>query len=420
MRQYIIIGNSAAGIAAVESIRARDKNAKVIVISDEDYSAYCRCLISYYLSGEVKEDKIIYRPESFYQDNNIELCLNKKVVRVDLNKNRVVCADKSSFNYDCLLLASGARPKFPELPGIKKRGVFGLRTFKDAQEISALLPITKTACILGGGLIGLKAAQALRKRAVEVKVIIKSQQVLSQMLDSEAAGIAQKRLEENAVELLLGQDVQEIIGEGDIKAVKIESGKVLGCSLVISGKGVQPNIELVKESGIKIGEGISANGFMQTNIENIYAAGDVCESLDISSGKPAVNALWPAAVEQGKIAGANMAGERLVYEGSVGMNSLEFFGLPVISLGMYKADESGGFEELKISHPGQGYYKKLIIKNNLLKGAILIGDIKNSGIFLRLIREKIDLSDLKDKLLADNFSYPQIMNMIKEKERRYV
>lgn len=421
MKQYIIIGNSAAGISAVEAIRKRDKQSKIIIISDEDYLSYCRCLISYYLAGEVKEDKILYRPENFYRENNLELLLNKKVERVDPKKNRVILEDKSQFNFDSLLIATGASPKFPTMPGIKKRGVFGFRTIKDAKDISGFLPVAKTACVLGGGLIGLKAAYALKKRNLEVKVIIKSKQVLSQMLDFEAAQFVQRRLEENGMEIILGQDVTEVIGNGDIKAVKLDSGKAIGCSLIIVGKGVSANIDLVKDTEIKVNEGIIANNLLQTNIPNIYTAGDVCESFDVTLGHLSVNALWPVAVEQGKIAGANMAQDNIHYDGSLGMNSIEFFGLPIISLGVYKVKEGdSSVEEFKIRDDKNNLYKKIILKDNIIQGAILIGEIKNSGIFLRLMREKIDVSTLKDKLLEENFGYPDIMDLVREKEQIYV
>jgi nitrite reductase (NADH) large subunit len=163
MKQYLIIGNSAAGIAAVEAIRKLDKESKIIILSDENYPAYCRCLISYFLAKDIKEDKIIYRPESFYKENNVELQLNKKVIRIEPKNNRVTCEDKTRVSYDSLLIATGASPKFPETPGIKKRGVFGFRTLKDVKDIEGLVPVTKSACVLGGGLIGLKAAYALKK-----------------------------------------------------------------------------------------------------------------------------------------------------------------------------------------------------------------------------------------------------------------
>jgi NAD(P)H-nitrite reductase large subunit len=421
MKQFVIIGNSAAGIACVEAIRKRDRDAKITVISDEDYPSYCRCLISYYLAGEVKEEKILYRPQDFYKENNIELVLNKKVTRVDPKKNRIICEDKTQFTYDSLLVATGSRAKFPDIKGIKKNGVFGFRTIKDAKVIAGLLPVTKTVCVLGGGLIGLKAAYALRKRNIEVKVIIKSKQVLSQMLDSPAASFVQRRLEENAIDIITGCDISEVIGNGDIKAVKLDSGKAFGCSLIIVAKGVAANTELVKDSGLKINAGIIADNLMQTNISNIYTAGDVCESFDLTMGGLAQNALWPLAVEQGRIAGANMAGEKLSYEGSLGMNSIELFGLALVSLGIYKIKEGDtNFQEFKSCDEKAGLYKKIILKDNVIVGAVLVGDIRPSGILLRLIREKIDVSPFKDKLLQENFNYPDIMEFIKDKEKIYV
>ncbi|MFH1888659.1 MAG: FAD-dependent oxidoreductase [Candidatus Omnitrophota bacterium] len=423
MKQFIIIGNSAAGIAATEAIREKDRASKVLVFSDEDYPAYCRCLISYYLAGDIKEEKILYRPESFYKENNTELFLNKKVSRIDPKKNRIILEDKTQFNYDALLIATGASPKFPEIKGIKKRGVFGFRTIKDSNDISGLLPVTKAACVLGGGLVGLKAAYGLKKRGVEVKVIIKSKQVLSQMLDSEAAGFVQRRLEENGIEIILGQDVAEIIGNGDIKAVKLDSGRAFEASLIIVGKGVVPNIDPIKDTEIKFEEGILTDNTMQTSIQNIYAGGDVCESYDLTLGKPAVNALWPVAVEEGRIAGANMLGKDagLTYTGSLGMNSIEFFGLPVVSLGLYKVrGAQDAFEEFGLCDTKENIYKKIILKDNLIVGATFVGNISNSGVFLRLIRERINVSSFKDRLLQENFGYPDIMDFVKDKEGMYV
>jgi len=421
MKQFIIIGNSAAGVAAIETIRKRDADSEITVISDEDYPTYCRCLISYYLAGEIKEDKVIYRPQDFYKENNIELLLNKKVTRVDPKKNRIILEDKKQLGYDSLLIATGASPKFPQdIKGIKKQGVLGFRTIKDAKEISSLLPVTKTACILGGGLIGLKCAHALKKRNIEVKVIIKSNQVLSQMLDFQAASLLAQRLEANGVELVLGHDVAEIIGEGDIKAVKLDSGKVFGCSLVVVGKGVEPNIDIAKDTEIKVNEGIIASNLLQTNVPNIYTAGDVCESFDAALGKPSINALWPVAVEQGKIAGSNMAGENFPYEGSVAMNSIEFFGLPVISLGVSRAKDVQACQEFTASDIKRSVYKKIILKDDFLIGAILVGDIKSSGILLRLIRERVNVEPIKERLLTDNFSFADILDLVKEKEKIYI
>jgi NAD(P)H-nitrite reductase large subunit len=241
------------------------------------------------------------------------------------------------------------------------------------------------------------------------------------MLDFEAAGFVQKRLEENGIEIILGQDITEIIGNGDIKAVKLDSGKAFESSMVIVGKGVAPNIDLIKETEVKFNEGILGNNLMQTNIPNIYTAGDCTESFDLTLGQHSINALWPVAVEQGKIAGANMAGESLSYDGSLGMNSIEFFGLPVVSLGIYKVKEGdSNFSELKLYDKKANLYKKIILKDNFLVGAIFVGDIKNSGVFLRIIRERIEVSSFKARLLQENFGYPDIMDLVKDKEQVYV
>ncbi|MDD2702741.1 MAG: FAD-dependent oxidoreductase, partial [Candidatus Omnitrophica bacterium] len=160
MKRFVIIGNSAAGLAAAEAIRARDTQSEISIISDEDYPAYRRYSISRVLAGEVKKDALVYRPESFYKENNIGLVLNKKVNRVSPKKNRVICEDKSQFDYDVLLIASGARPRMPEIKGVKKNGVFGFRTLKDVKAIQNILPVVKCACVLGGGLAGVNAAYA--------------------------------------------------------------------------------------------------------------------------------------------------------------------------------------------------------------------------------------------------------------------
>jgi nitrite reductase (NADH) large subunit len=428
MKRYLIIGNSAAGLAAVEAIRKIDKRSEITVVSDEDYPSYCRCLISYYLAGDVKEKNIIYRPDDFYKTNSIRLLVNKKVTKVGSKRCEAYFDDlgqprrltKGCIGFDSLLIATGASPKFPPIKGIRTKGVFGFRTITDAKAIEACLPKTKRAVVLGGGLIGLKAAYAISKIGIKVSVIIKSKQVLSQVLDFDGAGYVQKRLEEHGIEILTGMDIAEIIGGDAVKGVRLDDGKTIDTGLVLACKGVSPNIGLVEGADIKTAEGIMADNHLATNVRNVYAAGDVCETLDMALGAPSVNALWPVAVEQGKVAGANMAGEAVKYDGSVGMNSLEFFGLPTVSLGIYKVESGKGLEEIKASNPGSSIYRKVVLRGNHLVGAVLVGDIRQSGLFLKLIRGKIDVSLFKDKLMESSFNYPDLIDIVKDKEKMYV
>ncbi|MDP2939314.1 MAG: FAD-dependent oxidoreductase [Candidatus Omnitrophota bacterium] len=417
-KKIVIIGNSAAGISTAETLRKFDKDCTIAVFTDENYGCYSRCLLSYLLAGDIPEEKLIYRKEEFYAENKIELIRNKKIIRIDHKKKRIVAEDKTQFEYDFLVLANGASSKMPEIKGIQKNGVFGFRTIEDAKNILKLLPVSDTACIMGGGLIGLKAAYSLKKRGLEVKVVVKSPQVLSQMLDEKSAKFFKQRLTENGIDIITGSEVAEILGNGDVKAVRLDIGKVIACQIVIVGKGVSPNIKLVKDTEIKTKQGILTNEYMLTNIPEIYAAGDIAETFDVSINETSVNALWPVAVEQGKVVGSNISGQNLKYDGSIGMNSVEFFGLPVISLGITRSKEP--LEELTRQDAKNQTYKKLLIRNNLLVGAILFGRINNSGVFLNLIREKIDISRIKDKLLNPGFAYPHTIELNQERDITYV
>jgi len=419
MKNYLIVGNSAAGITAAETIRKNDSEGKITIISDEEYPAYYRCLISYVLAGDIGEDKLRYKTEEFYKSNNIDLILNKKVIKVDPKKNRVSLDDNNKLEYDVLLIATGSSPSMPDIKGTNKRGVFGFRTLKDIKEILEIIPIAESSCILGGGLIGIKAAYGLKKRGKEVKIIVKSGNILSQVVDKQAAELIQKRLEANGIEILTGRDVAEIIGNGDTKAVKLDTGKVLASSIVIVGKGVVPNIDLVKESSITTEYGILVNENLVSNIPNIFAAGDVAQAYDLVHGATYINALWPNAIEQGRIAGQNMAGANLKYDGSVAMNSVEFFGLPIISMGIKRSDKEG-YEELFSLDKERSIYRKVVLKDNRVVGMVAVSQIQNCGLFLRLIKEKIDISDIKDDLLSENFNYAKVIDRFQEKDDMYV
>ncbi|MFH1777176.1 MAG: FAD-dependent oxidoreductase [Candidatus Omnitrophota bacterium] len=421
MKNYLIIGNSAAGIAAAEAIRTQDKTNKITIISDENYPAYCRCLLSYYLAGDLSEDKLKLREDNFYEQNKITLLPGKKAEKVDIKKNKVLLDDKTQIAYDLLLIAAGGSPTIPEIKGIKKSGVFGFRKISDIKAIGESLPIATHCIVLGGGLIGLKAAAGLKKRKKEVKVIVRSNRVLSQMLDFSAAQFLRKRLEQNGIEVITETDLAEVIGNGNIRAIKLDRGKALAAEMLVVAKGVSPNIKFIQDSGIKTNVGIIANKFLQTNIENIFAAGDICETEDLARQVMRVNALWPNAVEQGKIAGGNMAakiiGKDLVeYDGSISMNSIEIFGLPVISMGVISGKKEDGFEEFSHVESQNEVYKKIVIKDNLIKGMIYLGRIENSGLLLKLIKSKLDISPIRDELLKDTFNFAAIIEYLKEEE----
>ncbi|HAM38474.1 MAG: hypothetical protein A2474_04250 [Elusimicrobia bacterium RIFOXYC2_FULL_34_12] len=414
---YIIIGASAAGISAIESIRTVDKNGKITIISDENYSIYSRCVLSYYLAGIVSEDKLKYREDDFYKKYNVNAILGKKVVSV-LPDKKIKLSDGSEIPFDKLLIATGSRSKMENITGIEKEGVFGLRNIDDAKRIDLRLIKTKSAVMLGGGLIGLRAAYALHKRAVNVTVVVKSKHVLSQMMDEEGASFVQKRMQEQGINILTGLAAKEIIGDKEVKSVILENGNKIDCEIVVIGKGVQPNIELVKNTNIKTDWGIVVNEFLQTTVPDIYSAGDVAQSSDLITGESTINALWPNAIAQGKVAGLNMAGKNVKYSGSIGMNSVEFFDLPTISYGITKP-KGEGFEILIKKNSVKNIYKKIILKNNKLVGFVLVSDVNQSGVYGSLIEKKIDVSSIKNNLLDNNFNFAKILPLISENRKNF-
>ncbi|MFN7171089.1 MAG: NAD(P)/FAD-dependent oxidoreductase, partial [Candidatus Omnitrophota bacterium] len=295
---YCIIGASAAGINAIESIRAYDKKSNIALISDEDFSPYSRCLLSYLLAGSLTKEHLHFKPKDFLEKNRVNFQRGVKAERILYKERKVLLSDKSQIPFDKLLLATGARPKIPRIPGIEKRGVYPLRTLSDAQKIEGCIKAgLETAVVLGGGLIGMRSAYALAKRGVKVKVVVKSPHILSQAIDQPSAEIVQGYLEKRGIEVLTKTDVIEISGQERVEEVTLDNGKRIKAGLVIIGKGVVPNSELAEEVGIKIREGILIEKNLETSLKDIFAAGDVVESFDLTSGETSLNPLWPVAVE---------------------------------------------------------------------------------------------------------------------------
>ena len=408
---YVIIGGSAAGVTAAETIRKNNKKSSITLISDEAFGLYSRCLLTYFIAGSIDESKLCFKDKDFYKDNNMKTYLGKKAVSIDAKKKSVSLENGTKVSYDKLLLATGATPKSVDIPGVEKIGVFTIRKINDAHAIMELLGKVKKIAVLGGGLIGLRDAYALRQREKEVVVVVKSPQVLSQMVDTDAARIIASLLEKNGIEIMTDVTAKEILGKEHVKGILLDNGRKLECQLVIIGKGVKPNTELAGKCGIKVENGIVVDKFLQTSDKNIFAAGDVAETYDIARDTKRINALWPCAVEQGEIAGLNMLGKGVIYDGSLSMNSIDFFGLGCISMGITKPKEK---EYEIISRTGESLYKKFVLKENRIIGMVLVGDIRPAGIISALIKNKIDVSGIKHILLNDNFDYAKIMPLVKE------
>ncbi len=448
--KYLIIGNSAGAIGAVEGIREIDKENPIAIISDEKYQAYSRPLITHYLFEEDFEDKMFIRPHSFYSENNVTTYLGIKVKLLNLKNKKVVTENNEEIEFEKLLLATGGKPIIPNHEWLNKNAVFTLTKFDDSKKIKNYISILRkkqkkgskiSAVILGGGLIGLKGAEALINCDLEVTIVELADRCLSPVLDENASHIVENEFKNHGANIITNDTIKKIISssslagkskislnqsfkKGNTKGLKVilKSGKKIECDIVILAIGVVPQVELVKNTEIEINRGIIVNKNLKTNVDFVYACGDAAEVYDFIMESNRLLPLWPNAYYSGRIAGKNMAGEKEEYQWATNMNSTEFWGYPIVSAGLLNAPDESNYETLikeedfnlplilktqfqnienKIIQ--RKTYKKVIIKDNKLKGMILLNKIDKAGILLGLMRDKIDITSFKDKLLEDDF-----------------
>ncbi len=388
MKDYLIIGNSAAGIAAAREIRRCDPAGRITIVSDEPHYGYSRVLLPLYLGGRVRKKDLLIAPKEFYASLRIRLLRSDPAVSLDPMARRVATAGGKVLPYDALLVATGASPRNLGVPGENLPGVVPLRRIADAERIRKLLLSSAGPVVLaGGGLVGVKSLEALAKRRREIHLVVSSDRVLSQMLDGVASGLFLENFRRRGVNVHLRNGVEAFEGQGRLEAALLSDGTRLPCCLALVGKGVTPNVGLLKGTAAALNQGIKVDGRMATSIPGVYAAGDAAEHPLLRGGN-AGNAIWPLAVEGGRVAGQNM-----VFEGSaslapaVRMNSLEALGLRVVSAG-----DREGEQELKYLRRGEGVYRKLAFSGNRLSGFLLAGDIRGAGVLTSLIRMQSDIS----------------------------
>lgn len=403
--KYLIVGNSVAGISCIEAIREIDKQGKITVVSDEAEINYSRPLISYLLAGKIKEEQMSYRQKDFYENNSVELVLNKRAIKLDCQNKEVTLSDGIKIIFKHLLISTGGKPIIPSIKGLNTKGIFTFTKLSDTQEIQEYIKNykVKKVVIVGGGLIGLKAAEALIALGIKTTIIELSAHILSATFDQRASLIIEEALRKVGCEVINNNTVTQIRGTKKVEQVILKNRMKISTDTVILAIGVKPNLDLVKGTSVKTNIGVLVDNFMQTNIEEIYAAGDCSEGKDSLSEMNRPIAIWPVAHEQGKIAGYNMSGRKIKYNGGLIMNSLELAGIPTISIGLPNPPEEKNYEIIVYYKPEKSSYKKIVIKDDKIVGAIFIGEIDRAGIYTGLIREKVNVSSFKKHLLKEDF-----------------
>lgn len=401
--KYVIIGNSAAAVGCIEGIRQEDKSGPITVVTDEPYHTYSRPLISYLLLGKTDEERMKYRPDGFYEENGVTLLAGKRAEKIDPESKTVLLDDGQALSYDKLLVAAGSRPFVPPIKGLDGvENAFTFMTLDSAKALEKALGPDKRVLILGAGLIGLKCAEGIAGRVGSLTVADLADHILPSILDSEAAAMVQRHIEDHGVSFLLGDGVDSF--EGNTAVLK--SGKKVPFDLLVICVGVRPNTSLVSEAGGEVARGIRVDPCCATTIPDVYAAGDCTESFDVSSGQERILALLPNAYMQGRCAGTNMAGGEAVYDHAIPMNAIGFFGYHVLTAGTYTGEIYRSAEGCSL--------KKLFYENDRLKGYILLGDVARAGIYTSLIRKETPLSSIDFALICEK---PQLMAFTREERK---
>ncbi len=425
---YLIIGNSAGGIGCVEGIRRVDRKGSIAVVSEEKYHTYSRPLITHLIEGDVSRNGMDFRPRGFYKGHKVDPFLGFRARDLDVQRRQVKVdagngKESHTLKFSKMLLATGGKPFIPPMEGLELDGVTPMINLDQSLEVKKRLQRVKNAVVLGAGLIGTKTAEALSHQVESVTMVELADRILSPVTDPVSSGMAAEAFRGNGVRIFLKNTVTEVRGDarGRVAEVVLKSGDTLPCQLFVLAIGVRPNTDLVEGAGITVapmslGGGIEVDVNMRTNVEGVYACGDCAHSHDFVTGGMRLLPLWPNAYIGGRIAGLNMAGSSHQHRWATNMNSVDFFGFPMVSAGFMVKPAKSGYQEI-VRREGEAY-AKVILKDDVIQGLIMAGDVDRAGIYLGLMREKVNTSSFKRELLTDRFAVVHLPHEVKDRIKK--
>jgi len=401
MSKYVVIGNSTAGLSAVQALKLHDPNAGVTVVSAERHLPYSRVLLTHLIAGKVNRRQLFLVEPDFYLRSGIRLLEGLQAVEIAPLLKLVTLDSGEQLSYHKLLVSAGSAPVIPAGFNPSARLVTGLRTLEDAEKVLRFATPEARIVVVGGGPVGVKLACALREAGAAPELIVGSPQLLSQVADDETATIVRNRISGRGVRVRTGVEVICLEDNRDGSGLlSLSDGTNIYCNLVVFCKGVSPNAKILH--GLLLpGRWIRVDKRMRTEYEDIYAAGDVAETFEITRRQYCVAATWPHAVQQGRLAGMNMAGFQAAYSGSLFRNAMEIFGLPFISIGIHRV-QSGANWDVLIRRDGL-CYRKLVYRDGKLVGVQLVGDVREAGALQAEIRrgavtDELEISALQEGL----------------------
>jgi nitrite reductase (NADH) large subunit len=380
--RYLVIGSGPAGISAAEEIRKEDPDSPITMITADPHPAYSPVMLTYWMSGRYPRESLFFRDMDLWaQAHQVGLHCGVTVTGIDVQRQVVKLSAGEPIGYDRLLIATGAVPVIPPIPGIRAGGVYTFRIFADAEGILTTRQDLKDVCIMGGGFIGIKLACHLRERGLKVSVFEKEPRLASRIFDQRASDIVQEQLRRHGLLVETGTGIKEVLNQNDrVSGVRLEDGRIFPAQILVVAVGVRPNTTFLDPAIAPARGGIPVDERMETGVPHVYAAGDAATTLDSLTSLPFNNAIWPAATRQGRVAGANMAGQRRAYVHNFSLNALNLDGLQVTTAGHPYEQEGDGIMVLQEEQGNQ--YRKMVFKSGVLMGFILIGDPSPAGLLL--------------------------------------
>jgi len=416
--EYVIIGNSAGSVGCIEGLRSIDQKSAITLVAEEDSQVYSRALLPYYISGRIAREKMYFRPRDFYERNQVNVFSKQQAVKIDISAQEVILNHGRHLKYSKLLLATGGKPILPPITGLDtpKQNLFTFHNMDDLLGIERELARAKSAVVLGGGVIGLMAAEALHKRGIEVHVVELAQRLLAPVVDQCTSQLVAEALRVAGAQLYLNNTLREAKGTERVESVVLQDGTEIDCDLLIVGVGVTPRVELATEADILVNRGIVVDEQMRTSVQDIFACGDCAVSYNFATGEAQNMPLWPNAYAGGRVAGTNMAGETRDFVQATAMNAMHFFDVQIINAGVNVMDlENKGYLTVTREYnPEDKIYRKFVLSDQgCIKGYLLVGGLDRAGIFLNLMRHKIDVRPFQSELLRTGFGYADLPDQLR-------
>ncbi|MFB6588417.1 NAD(P)/FAD-dependent oxidoreductase [Bacillus thuringiensis] len=401
-KNFVIIGSGVAAVNAAKTIREYDKGSNIFIFGEEPSLPYKRIKLSKDLYSDLHSEKVLIKKKKWYQDNHISVFINTKVVKINTDEQFIVTSNEAVFSYHKLLICTGANNRRLEINGINKKNIFTIRDMKEADELKSHLENKESVVTIGGGVQGLETAWSILKAGKKVSIVEVAPLLMRRQLDTKSSLLLKRKIEKEGVKVYLNTFIDSILGKESVTGIKMNDNSQINCDSIVYSIGVTPNTKLVHDTAIKLNRGIVVDEEMRTNIDSVYAAGDVAEVNNEIEG------LWGTALEQGRVAGSNMVSKTAIYKKEIPTTIFNAFNVSLFSIGVVNEEQC---DTTIVEEDGKEKYTRLFIKDNKIVGVISLEGVAASIPYKSAIEKHVSLEGID--LLNTNIS--EIMSKLKEK-----